>query len=34
MPQEDISAEITKAVNTPGVENNLKDFYENARFLE
>jgi hypothetical protein len=32
MPQEDISAEITKAVNTPGVENNLKDFYENARF--
>ena len=32
MPQEDVSAEITKAVNTPGVENNLEDFYKNARF--
>jgi hypothetical protein len=32
MPQEDVSAEITKAVNTPGVENALEDFYKNARF--
>jgi hypothetical protein len=32
MPQEDVSAEITKAVNTPGVENTLEDFYKNARF--
>jgi 6-pyruvoyl-tetrahydropterin synthase len=32
MPQEDVSAEITKAINTPGVENRLKDFYENVRF--
>jgi len=32
VPIEDISTEITKAVNAPGVVERLKDYYKNARF--
>ena len=32
VPIEDISTEITKAVNAPGVEERLRDYYKNARF--
>lgn len=32
VPVEDISTEITKAINMPGVEERLMDFYKNARF--
>jgi hypothetical protein len=32
IPEEDLSAELVQSINAPGVEERLKDFYENARF--
>jgi hypothetical protein len=32
IPEEDLSAELVQSINAPGVEDRLKDFYENARF--
>jgi hypothetical protein len=32
IPEEDLSVELVQSINAPGVEDRLKDFYENARF--